>query len=242
VQSLYYHLFETWCQATGPDTAAAQLRWDFKFVNSGLQTEEARFRIALPSQTAVNGVTLWIDDEPREAAFGGTSVVREAYRKVAIVQRRDPLLVTWAGPDEVFVQCFPIPAQGRECIRLSIAAPSLVLPRITEHNFGRSLEPVLALAPHQTLLHSATVSDGAPSITATRSPIPAPRELLVVVDGSEWMKPPSRGDRCRPAKMAAAAAGAPLGRGRQRQRDPLLQRRRRQRPRPRKGLLGGRAR
>lgn len=91
------------------------------------------------------------DDEPREAAFGGTSVVREAYRKVAIVQRRDPLLVTWAGPDEVFVQCFPIPAQGRECIRLSIAAPSLVLPRITEHNFGRSLEPVLALAPHQTL-------------------------------------------------------------------------------------------
>jgi len=41
-------------------------------------------------------LTLWIDGEEREAAFGGRSQVREAYQKV-VPAPRDPVLVTTSG-------------------------------------------------------------------------------------------------------------------------------------------------
>ncbi len=106
------------------DAAIGYLEWTLEFRNESRQAREARAQIALPSGGVVSRVTLWIDGEEREAAFAGRAQVREAYKEVAVRQRRDPVLVTSAGPDRVLVQCFPVPAAGGTMkIRLGITAP-----------------------------------------------------------------------------------------------------------------------
>ncbi len=119
----------------------AYLEWTQEFHNTSALQREARAQLALPSGAVVSRATLWVNGEEREAAFAARGHARQAYQEVAVVQRRDPLLVTTCGPDRVLVQCFPIPANGRMKIRLGITAPlqgdgALVLPTIIERNYG----------------------------------------------------------------------------------------------------------
>jgi hypothetical protein len=124
----------------------AYMQWTLEFNNdSGLQ-REARAQIQLPPGAVVSRVTLWINGEEREAAFGTRSQVRQAYQQVAVARRRDPVLVTTSGPDRVLVQCFPVPPNGgRMKIRLGITAPlgilgeqssAFHLPCLIERNFS----------------------------------------------------------------------------------------------------------
>lgn len=107
-----------------PDDACAYMEWTMEFNNQSRVQREARAVVVLPPGGVVSRLTLWVNGEEREAAFAGRSQVREAYKKVAIVQRRDPVLVTTCGPDRVLVQCFPVPPQGGTMkIRLGITAP-----------------------------------------------------------------------------------------------------------------------
>jgi hypothetical protein len=114
------------------------LEWTLEFANGGPRQREARATVMLPKDAVVSRVTLWINGEPREAAFGTRSATTAAYQSV-VRARRDPLLVTTAGPDRILVQCFPIPSNGRMKIRLGITAPlrkgTLSLPRFVERNF-----------------------------------------------------------------------------------------------------------
>ncbi len=114
--------------------------WTCVFANEHKAAREARFQVQLPARGVVSRLTLWVNGEPQEAAFGAISAVKAAYKAVAVVQRRDPVLVTVCGPDRVFVQCFPVPPSGgRMQIRLGITAPltgsGLTLPVILENNF-----------------------------------------------------------------------------------------------------------
>jgi hypothetical protein len=119
--------------------------WTLVFRNDGNPEAEARALLQMPAGGVVSRVTLWINGEPCEAAFGGRVQTRQAYQEVAVVQRRDPVLVTTSGLDRVLVQCFPIPAGGGTMqVRVGITAPlqpqddrhlSLALPRIVEQNF-----------------------------------------------------------------------------------------------------------
>lgn len=129
-----------------PDEGWAYLQWTFEFRNDHEQSQrEARAQVQLPPGGVVSRVTLWVNGEPREAAFAGRGEVRAAYQKVAVQQRRDPILVTMSGPDRVLVQCFPIqPNGGTMKIRLGITAPLLIektneaalrLPCVVERNF-----------------------------------------------------------------------------------------------------------
>ena len=129
-----------------PDAAAAYCEWTLEFKNvSGVQ-REARAQILLPPGGVVSRLTLWINGEEREAAFGGRSEVRAAYQQVAVVHRRDPVLVTTSGPDRVLVQCFPVPSNGGTMkVRIGITAPLVlesldhgrfVWPRFVERNFS----------------------------------------------------------------------------------------------------------
>jgi hypothetical protein len=100
----------------------------------------------LPPGGVVSRLTLCINGEEREAAFGGRSQVREAYQKVAVQQRRDPVLVTIAGPDRVLMQCFPVPPDGGLMkVRIGITSPLQLVdrenglhawPQFLERNFS----------------------------------------------------------------------------------------------------------
>ena len=114
--------------------------WTMVFSNGSRPAEGS----PLPGETAARRpgfrLTLWVNGEPREAAFSTVSKVKAAYKAVAVVQRRDPVLVNVVGPDTVMVQCFPVPAHGEMKIRFGVTAPldggRWELPRIVERNFG----------------------------------------------------------------------------------------------------------
>lgn len=128
------------------DALTAYTEWTMVFTNSSNTEREARAEVALPPGGVVSRLTLWVNGEEREAAFSGRGKVRQAYEQVAVVQRRDPVLVTTCGPDRVLVQCFPVPASGGTMqIRVGITAPLMpdgysraycVLPRFVERNFS----------------------------------------------------------------------------------------------------------
>lgn len=100
----------------------------------------------MPPGAVVSRLTLWVNGEEREAAFGSRSRVRAAYHRVVQVERRDPVLVNTCGPDRLLVQCFPVePRGGTMKTRIGITVPLarlspeggvLTLPRILERNFG----------------------------------------------------------------------------------------------------------
>ncbi len=128
------------------DDATAYLEWTFEFRNVSLLDREARLEIALPPGAVVSRATLWVNGEEKEAAYGGRGEVRAAYQKVAVQQRRDPLLVTTKGADRVLAQAFPVPRGGGVIkFKLGMTAPleivdagtaRLVLPAIFDRNFG----------------------------------------------------------------------------------------------------------
>ena len=123
----------------------AYMEWIMEFRNEHANRQrEARVQIQLPPGAVVSRVTLWVNGEEREAAFAGRGDVRAAYQKVAVQERRDPVLVTTSGPDRVLVQCFPVqPRGGTMKIRIGITAPlhlekeraALRLPCFVERNF-----------------------------------------------------------------------------------------------------------
>jgi hypothetical protein len=94
-----------------PNAALAYLEWILEFRNDSPGQAEARCEILLPPGSAVSRLTLWINDEEREAAFAGRGQVRQAYENI-VAQRRDPVLVTTSGRDTIFLQCFPVPPKG----------------------------------------------------------------------------------------------------------------------------------
>lgn len=127
--------------------ALGYVEWTLVFRNDhAFDQREARALIQLPPGAAVSRLTLWVRGEEREAAWGGPAQVVQAYRSVAVVQRRDPVLVTAQGPDRVLMQCFPIePRGGLMKVRLGITLPlsllerqraHLLLPRFIEQNFS----------------------------------------------------------------------------------------------------------
>lgn len=128
------------------DAAWSYTEWTLEFKNDSEQDREARAQILLPPGGVVSRLTLWVNGEEREAAFAGRSHVREAYQEIAVQRRRDPVLVTTAGPDRVLMQCFPVPRRGGTMkIRLGITAPlalasasegTLRLPCLLERNFN----------------------------------------------------------------------------------------------------------
>lgn len=108
------------------DAATAYIEWTMEFRNDSRLQREARAQILLPAGAVVSRLTLWINGEEREAAFGGRAQVRQAYKQV-VEKRRDPVLVTTAGPDRILVQCFPVPPSGGLMkARIGVTAPLLL--------------------------------------------------------------------------------------------------------------------
>ena len=127
------------------DSATGYVEWTLVFRNDNeFQQREARALMQLPPGAVVSRLTLWINGEEHEAAFGGRNQVRQAYQAV-VQKRRDPVLVSSRGADRVLVQCFPVEPKGGEMkVRIGISLPLVLdswneaktgLPHIVEQNF-----------------------------------------------------------------------------------------------------------
>lgn len=137
------------------DAALGYLEWTLVLRNDSTQQQEGRTQIALPPGGVVSRLTLWIDGEEHEAAFGGRAQTRGAYERV-VRRQRDPVLVTTAGPDRVLLQAFPVPPDGGEMkMRLGITVPlalrdtttgGLQLPVLRERNFALAPGPLHQIA------------------------------------------------------------------------------------------------
>lgn len=122
----------------------AYLEWIMEFRNDSNRQREARAQLALPPGAVPSLLTLWIEGEERQAAYSSVQKVREAYRSVAVVQRRDPALLTMSGPDRALLQCFPILPQSTMKVKVGITIPLkaqgeqawLRLPYLAERNFS----------------------------------------------------------------------------------------------------------
>ena len=135
-------------------------------------------QLALPPGGVVSRATLWVNGEEREAAYGGRGEVRAAYQRVAVQQRRDPLLVTSKGADRVLAQAFPVPRGGGTIkFKIGMTAPleiieawkaRLTLPALIDRNFSFPAD-----LRHNVWIESKqAMAASAPGLTATSA---APR-------------------------------------------------------------------
>lgn len=167
-----------------PDAAIGYLEWTWRFRNDHqFRNREARALVRLPPGAVVSRLTLWVNGEPREAAFAGRGRVRGAYESI-VRRSQDPVLVTTAGRDRIMLQCFPVPPKGGEMqVRLGITLPlpvgppsraSLELPWIEASNFALDA----ALAPRVTLASQGelTAAPGAGG-DGWLAPAPGPGDL-----------------------------------------------------------------
>lgn len=174
---------------------AATVNWDMEFNNESKYQREARAQILLPPQAVVSNVVLWINGQPRPAAFGSRGTTRAAYRAV-VAKRRDPLLVTTYGPDRILAQCFPVPPNGNMHIQIGITAPLAIqsdnqaylpMPMFLERNFqvgkhsihlranGQISNPGQLLKPNQVwaldgTISNADLSQGKATLIASHNP------------------------------------------------------------------------
>lgn len=172
-----------------PESALAYCEWTMEFKNVSPEQREARAQILLPPGAVVSRLTLWINGEEREAAFGGRAQVRQAYQEVAVVRRRDPVLVTTCGPDRVLMQCFPVPASGGVMkLRLGLTAPllldapergSFVWPRFLERNFrvGEDFKHALWMSSPLPLTCADKLATATTSATNQHALRLSPREV-----------------------------------------------------------------
>jgi hypothetical protein len=156
------------------DDAVAYLEWTIEFRNSTPLDREVRLELALPPGGVVSRATLWVNGEGREAAYGGRGEVRAAYQRVAVQQRRDPLLVTTKGAGRVLAQAFPVPRGGGVIkFKLGISAPldivdparaALTLPALVDRNFSFAAD-----ASHHIWIESKQpLNASAADLTASR--------------------------------------------------------------------------
>lgn len=127
-----------------PDALVANLSWTFGFASKSKVDREARAKILLPVGAVVNKATLYIDGVEHDATIMVREEARNIYRRSVEQHKKDPLLVSMAGPSEILVQCYPVPPHSTVKIKLNIVSPLelagngdavLVMPTFEERNF-----------------------------------------------------------------------------------------------------------
>ena len=68
---------------------------------------EAVIRMPVPRGAAVTDAVLWVNDKPMRGAFVERQRAQNIYTSI-VTRRRDPALVTWAGPGWIGVSIYPL--------------------------------------------------------------------------------------------------------------------------------------
>lgn len=147
----------------------AELDYSINFHNSSKCNREVRTKILLPPGAVISQAFLRTDDGEKEASIMGRSLARSRYRS-AVLQKKDPLLVSTCGQDRVLLQLWPVFPEQSVGIRLHILAPmqlsdqshfQLSYPSFEERNFAVE-KPLLVQWVSSTELKEA-VNGQAPS-------------------------------------------------------------------------------
>jgi hypothetical protein len=129
-----------------PATGIDEMNWILEFTGDSGRDEEASVFLQLPRHTVLYGASLWIDGVERPAVFGGASDVTRAFENVAIRQRRDPILLNYAGEYRLHLRAFPISRTRPMRLRLRLARPasdSSFAPALDSHNLAGHAAPVV---------------------------------------------------------------------------------------------------
>lgn len=129
-----------------PDALLGKMNWKIMILNSSKYDREARAKVLIPRGSVVTRAALVVDGVERDATIMVRGQARKVYVQSSIshARRKDPLLVSTCGPDEILLQCFPIKPNNFAEIKLDIVCPmqlasnndaALGLPTIVEKNF-----------------------------------------------------------------------------------------------------------
>ncbi|MBP6594514.1 MAG: hypothetical protein QG625_2198 [Cyanobacteriota bacterium erpe_2018_sw_39hr_WHONDRS-SW48-000098_B_bin.30] len=123
--------------------AIANIKWTLSFKNTSKYDREVRTKIQLPPGAVISRATLKIGNVERVATIKAREEARALYQ-AAVVERKNPLLVSYTGKDQVLVQCFPVEPGADVQLNLALAIPLYVdknshatclLPYLAERNF-----------------------------------------------------------------------------------------------------------
>lgn len=146
--------------------ALATLTWSFDFSNDSKFNREARAKILLPPHAVTTKATLTINNVERDATIMVRSTARARYKK-AVMEHKDPLLVSTCGSDQILVQCYPVKPGQTVKVKLQIAAPmtmaqnkqaTLMLPAFLERNFQVDLPIKVNIKSNEPLTAGALKS------------------------------------------------------------------------------------
>lgn len=144
--------------------AMSNIHWVMDFANVSDVDREVRAKLTLPYNGVVDGAKIWIDGVPRTASIMSRSEARTQY-VASVHEKKDPLLVSASGLDQVLVQCYPVAPKSQVKVDLSITAPlyqgtdattgKLTLPAFAERNFVVD-KPVDVTMHHEMPIASVT--------------------------------------------------------------------------------------
>lgn len=229
-----------------PDALLSKLDWSIILKNTSKYDREARAKVLLPRNSVVTDAFIVVDGVEKRATLMIRGAARVKYVNAITQKKKDPLLISTSGPDEVLLQCFPVQPQKATEVRLSIVCPMsldenlqgvLGFPIIVEKNFQADVPVKISLKSKKSLVLAVekTVSnspeEGSFDLTSSaqlpalenfqalvradrdanctivfcrdnfapeknviqrrigKERFAAPRKLLVIVDGSENMRP-----------------------------------------------------
>lgn len=174
--------------------------WELEFQNSNSEAREARAIIKLPSHSVVSSAKIWMNGEPVQIKIEKKSLATQAYKNT-VLTKRDPLLITTAGPDKIFLQCYPVTSSPMK-VQLSVVSPVLrkldsrvPIPQVVDGNFSLPDSSKFWQDSKFNRAIAIQKSDREPSV----------KHMYIVLDGSVHMK------QCL-ADLKKALWAAPVGR------------------------------
>jgi hypothetical protein len=138
-----------------PNALTSTINWTFVFRNDTESAQEARAELAVPPGAVINGLTVWKNGDPLEAAFAAAGKAEgDAQINWVNVGHDNPAIITDLGRGRYLFHCYPIPQDEQLKVNLSVVVPlkleslestSLTFPRFIASNFALDGEHVLSL-------------------------------------------------------------------------------------------------
>ncbi len=138
-----------------PNALTTTINWTYVFRNNTDSPQEARAELALPPGAVINGLTVYRNGDPLDAAFAAAGKAEgDAQINWVDVGHDNPAIITDLGRGRYLFHCYPIPNDEQLKVNLSIVVPlkleslestSLTFPRFIASNFSLEGEHLLTL-------------------------------------------------------------------------------------------------